>query len=326
MEVNSEKIYYYNRKRLRSIQGIIHRYNIHVVPMHVTMADQTYPDGSFNVRKVFDYYDETGNLMFIEGYILDITSQKEAEAILKENDLKQKEMEKARALGQMAGGIAHDLNNRLMGMGSYTSLIEMKIDDVSIKKYTNGIQEAIKKSTELIDNLLTFARQIDVDRNIISVHDMLNDIIKKLSDELPAGVKVNSSFDAANDIVKADLNQMCRAVYHIALNARDAMPEGGTITIKTENNKIKDTALSDLTEGDKDRLFIVIKISDTGPGIEKENLGRVFDPFFTTKPVGKGRGLGLSAVYGTIQAHKGAITVDSSTGEGTAFCIYLPVA
>lgn len=285
-------------------------------------------DGS--VKQVWEngsgIYDDRGNFLFIEGFILDITKQKEAEAVLRESDLNEKEMEKAKALGQMAGGIAHDLNNRLMGMASFTSLIDLKVKDVNIKKYTDGIQDSIKKATELIDNLLIFARQIDINRNVISIHHMLHDVIERLADNLPEDIKINSMFNAANDSVKADLVQICRAVYDIVINARDAMPEGGTITINTENNKIEGGTLSDLTEGDSEKLFIVIKISDTGPGIEKENLGRIFDPFFTTKPVGRGRGLGLSAVYGTIQSHKGAITVDSRPGEGTTFSIYLPVA
>jgi PAS domain S-box-containing protein len=271
-------------------------------------------------------YDDNGDFMFIEGFIVDITKEREAEAVLRENDLKEKEIEKAKAIRQMAGGIAHDLNNRLMGMASYTSLIDMKVKDINIKKYTDGIQESIKKSTELIDDLLLFARQADINRNIFSVHDMLQDMIIRLSEDLPREITVNTSFMAASDSINGDLRQICRSIYDIAINARDAMIDGGIISITTENRKIEEGNLLDLTEGDADRLFIVIKISDTGPGIEKENLGRIFDPFFTTKPVGKGRGLGLSAVYGTIQSHRGAITVDSKPGKGTTFSIYLPVA
>lgn len=271
-------------------------------------------------------YDDSGIFMFIEGFIVDITKLKEAEAVLKENDLKEKEMEKARALGQMAGGIAHDLNNRLMGMMSFASLIDMKVKDQNIKKYTDGIQDSIKRSTELIESLLIFARQIVMNRSIISVHTMLHEVIKSLAAVLPPEVTVSTCFNAGKDTVKADFQQICRAVSDIVINARDAMPEGGVITIDTVNSKIDGGSLVDLTEGDAEREFIVIKISDSGPGIEKENLGRIFDPFFTTKPVGKGRGLGLSAVYGTIQAHKGAITVDSRPGEGTEFSIFLPVA
>jgi signal transduction histidine kinase len=151
-------------------------------------------------------------------------------------------------------------------------------------------------------------------------------MIIRLSEDLPREITVNTSFMAASDSINGDLRQICRSIYDIAINARDAMIDGGIISITTENRKIEEGNLLDLTEGDADRLFIVIKISDTGPGIEKENLGRIFDPFFTTKPVGKGRGLGLSAVYGTIQSHRGAITVDSKPGKGTTFSIYLPVA
>ena len=138
-------------------------------------------------------------------------------------------------------------------------------------------------------------------------------------------IKINSVFNAEEDRVKGNSQQIYRAVSDIVSNSRDAMPWGGIITISTENRTVKEGPLSELAHDSK-KGFIVINISDSGFGIEKENLSRIFDPFYTTKPVGKGRGLGLSAVYGTIQAHNGAITVDSNPGEGTTFSIYLPVA
>jgi len=127
------------------------------------------------------------------------------------------------------------------------------------------------------------------------------------------------------DNVKGDYRKIYKALSGVILNAKDAMPDGGVISISTENKTIDNELLSELSEGDAKRIFIVIKISDSGLGIEKEHLSKIFDPFYTTKPVGKGMGLGLSAVYGTIQSHKGAITVESNPGKGTSFHIYLPV-
>jgi len=276
-------------------------------------------------EKGLGVFNENDELLFLEGFIFDITKQKEAEAVLRESEIKEKEIEKAMALGQMAGGIAHDLNNRLMGISSYTSLIDMKVKDTNIKKYTGGIQDSIVKSTELIENLLIFARQSDFTADVFSIQNMLREMSLKAADEFPSDVKLKSSFNASDDSVKGDYKQLYKAVFDIILNARDAMPEGGEITITTENKTIDNILLSDLTKGDADKLFIVVKISDNGSGIEKDNISRIFDPFYTTKPVGKGKGLGLSAVYGTIQAHKGAITVDSIPGKGTTFSIYLPV-
>ncbi len=276
-------------------------------------------------EKGLGVYDESGNLLFIEGFILDITKQKEAEAVLREHEIKENEVEKARALGQMAGGIAHDLNNRLMGISSYTSLIDMKVKEINIKKYTDGIQESIGKSTELIENLLIFARQSDITSDIFSMQTMLREMSFKALDEFPDSIKLNLSFNTASDNVKGDYKQLYKAVFDIILNAKDAMPDGGEITVATENKTIDNSLLTDLTKGDRDKIFIVVKISDKGMGIEKDNISRIFDPFYTTKPVGKGKGLGLSAVYGTIQAHHGAITVDSAPGHGTSFSIYLPV-
>jgi PAS domain S-box-containing protein len=276
-------------------------------------------------EKGLGVFDDNDNLLFIEGFILDITKQKEAEAVLREHEIKENEIEKARALGQMAGGIAHDLNNRLMGIGSYTSLLDMKVKDINIKKYTEGIQESIIKSTELIENLLIFARQSDIISDIFSIENMIREISFKALDEFPESIIVSRSFNAVSDNVRGDYKQLYKAVYDIILNAKDAMPDGGEVIITTENKTIDNTLLRDLTKGEMDKLFIVVKISDSGYGIDKSNLSRIFDPFYTTKPVGKGKGLGLSAVYGTIQAHNGAITVDSDSGKGTSFSIYLPV-
>lgn len=276
-------------------------------------------------EKGMGVYDENGGLLFLEGFIFDITKQREAEIFLKENEMRENEMEKARALRQMAGGIAHDLNNRLMGISSYTSLIDLKSKDDSIKKYTDGIQKSIVQSTELIESLLIFARQSDIMTDIFSLHEMLRELILKTIEDFPEVIKINSVFNAEEDRVKGDSRQIYRAVSDIVSNSRDAMPWGGIISISTENRTVKEGPLSELAHDSK-KGFIVINISDSGFGIEKENLSRIFDPFYTTKPVGKGRGLGLSAVYGTIQAHNGAITVDSNPGEGTTFSIYLPVA
>ncbi len=270
-------------------------------------------------------FDENNELLFLEGFILDITKQKEAEAVLRSSESREKEVEKARALGMLAGGIAHDLNNKLMGIGSYTSLIDMKLDDQSLKKYTDGIQESIVKSTELIENLLIFARQIDIRTDIFSIHSMLRELTLKRPGEVNERFTLSAAFAAVEDNVKGDYRQIYKALSGVILNAKDAMPDGGIINISTENKTIDNELLSELSEGDAKKIFIVIKISDSGLGIEKEHLGRIFDPFYTTKPVGKGMGLGLSAVYGTIQSHKGAITVESNPGKGTSFYIYLPV-
>jgi len=276
-------------------------------------------------EKGIGVFDESGELAFLEGFIFDITKQKEAEAVLHRHVLKENEMEKARALGQMAGGIAHDLNNRLMGIGSYTSLIDLKAQDPNLKKYTSGIQESVLKSAELIESLLIFARQSEKITDIFSVHGLLRELVFNTERELTPGLSIKASFSAADDNVDGDHKQIYKAVSDIVSNAIDAMPGGGQIVISTENKTVDKNELSEITEGNTKKLFIVIHVSDGGHGIEKENLSRIFDPFYTTKPVGKGKGLGLSAVYGSIQAHKGAITVDSAPGKGAVFSIYLPV-
>lgn len=281
-----------------------------------------------SIKHVWDkglgIFDVTGNLIFLEGFIFDVTKEKEAELILQNFEKREREMDKARALGQLAGGIAHDINNKLMAIGSCASLLELKFKEDEIKKYTGRIQDGIKQSAELIDNLLTFARQSNRVTEIIPIHEILNKLVQKFKSETPGNITIDYTPDAQFDKINGDFRQLEKAISGIVSNGVEAMPDGGQILIKTENRRIDETPLFEENRIRGDHQAIIISISDTGIGIENENLSRIFDPFFTTKPVGKGSGLGLSAVYGAIQANNGIIKVASTPGSGTTFIIYLP--
>ncbi len=282
-----------------------------------------------SVKYVWDkglgVFNDRGDLMFLEGFVLDVTKEKEAEIILRDFERREMEMEKARAVGQLAGGIAHDLNNKLMAIGSSASLLELKIRDEEIKKYTGRIQEGIKQSAELIDNLLTFARQSNTVMDIFSIHSMILKLLASFESGQYPGIRFINESGALHEMIKGDSRQIEKSVSGIISNAIEAMPDGGEVIIRTENLPIEKTPLYNAAAANGSRETILIRISDSGVGIENENLSRIFDPFYTTKPVGKGSGLGLSAVYGAIQANRGIITVESSPERGTTFMIFLPV-
>ena len=254
----------------------------------------------------------------------DISEQKKAEQLIRENEEKAHRSEKVRDIGQMAGGIAHELNNRLMGISSYLSLIDLKASEPGIKKYTEGIHTIIKESSELIDNVLTFARQIDVQKEKLKIHPLIQGAIAEFSSSRKLHNPVKVSLSADVDIIFCDNIVLYKVFSAILSNAGDAVQDDGTISVSTANTLAGDDPFLSANAPEKTVQYLIIKVKDTGRGIEKENLSRIFDPFFTTKPVGRGRGLGLSAVYGAVQSHGGLIRVESSEGEGTEFIIYFP--
>jgi len=271
-------------------------------------------------------YDDSGELLFLEGFILDVTKQVEAEAALRQSEEKLRQTEKLNAIAQMAGGIAHDLNNNLMAIQSLSSLIEIKSADKGLKKYTDSINDVIGKASILIEKMETFAKKKDLSSEIISINKMLTDVISLLKLTFPDNINVHFSFDAVKDKCRGDHTQIDNALLYICMNAKEAMHQGGTLSIITENIHLNEDFFPQGENDYKPGEYIRIKISDTGYGIEKQDMNRLFEPFFTTKPVGKGTGLSLSAVFGTIQSHRGIITVESEAGKGTSFIIFLPIA
>ena len=271
-------------------------------------------------------YDGSGELLFIEGFILDVTKQVETEIALRNSQEKLRQTEKLNAIAQMAGGIAHDLNNNLMAIQSLSSLIEIKSSDKGLKKYTDSINDVIGKASLLIEKMETFAKKKDISSEIISINKMLTDVISLLKLTFPDSIKVHFSLDAVKDNCRGDHTQIDNALLYICMNAKEAMHQGGTLSIVSENIYLNEEFFPEGSDDLKPGEYIRINITDTGYGIEKQDMNRIFEPFFTTKPVGKGTGLSLSAVFGTIQSHRGIITVESEAGKGTSFIIFLPIA
>ncbi len=236
-----------------------------------------------------------------------------------------RQSQKMEAIGQLTGGIAHDFNNLLQGISGALHVIQKRISSGRIgdvDRFITGALESANRAASLTHRLLAFARQQPVDPRPLNENELISSVEELL--RRTAGETLQLKFVPAPDLwlVRCDANQLENAILNLAINARDAMPGGGTLTIET-SNKVLDGAeakVRDVRPGDYVRLLI----TDTGTGIPPEVQARIFDPFFTTKAIGKGTGLGLSMVYGFVRQSEGSIKVDSEVGRGTSFEICLP--
>ena len=250
-------------------------------------------------------------------YLLDVSEQKALET-------KFSQAQKMQAVGQLAGGVAHDFNNLLTVIIGNCEFLLMRhqAGDPSFKEINEVHQNALRAAA-LVSQLLAFSRKQTMQPKVLA----LNEVIGELAHSLRrlVGEAVNLTVEREPDLwaVHADEAQVQNAVINLVVNARDAMPSGGSVTIKTANQTVG-TASALGTAIMPPGEYVCIEVADTGTGMSKEIQSKIFDPFFTTKPVGQGTGLGLATVYGIVKQSGGFITVDSEVGKGTSFKIYLP--
>ncbi len=247
----------------------------------------------------------------------DITERKKLEARL----LQAQKME---SIGQLAGGIAHDFNNILTAIIGYTHIVKIKMakDDPS-KSNLDQILSSSARAANLVRSLLAFSRQQISNPVPVDLNEIVKDLVKLLFGIL--GETIELKLALSGDLtVMADRVQMDQVIINLCTNARDAMPHGGTLTIRTGNIRLETEFTAQYGYG-KPGEYAFISVSDIGTGIDEKMKDRIFEPFFTTKEVGKGTGLGLSIVYGIIKQHNGYITCFSEAGKGTTFTAYLPM-
>ncbi len=245
--------------------------------------------------------------------------------ITRETSLEEQLMQsqKMEALGLLAGQLSHDFNNLLtIIIGSMELVMEDLPKESVSMKLSQGILQSSKASANLIKQLLIFARRQEYSPKIVNLNDIIKETQILLDRLLGTGVKLG--YDLAPDLIQVNMEpeQFKQALMNLVINAKDAMPSGGSIKITTYNQTLNKAPGPEMKPGD----YAVVEISDTGMGIPPGAIDHIFEPFFTTKPKGKGTGLGLSAVYGIIKQHRGAIVVESKPGAGAVFRIHLPKA
>ncbi len=256
---------------------------------------------------------------------LDVTDRKRAEEALRESEEHLRQAQKMEAVGQLAGGIAHDFNNLLAAILGYAHLLlaDPALAEPSVHADLQEIRHAAERAAALTQQILAFSRRQTLLPKVVS----LNDVITGMEPLIRAAIdeSVALAFDLEPEIgnVETDVHQFERVVMNLALNARDAMPHGGTLAISTRNIRL-DKRFCLAHPGTKPGDYVELAVADTGEGIDEGDLNRIFDPFFTTKPLGEGSGLGLSVVYGIVKQSNGNVYVESRPGEGTIFRVYLP--
>jgi PAS domain S-box-containing protein len=229
------------------------------------------------------------------------------------------------AIGQLAGGIAHDFNNLLVGILGGADILRHDFPPHSPQAATlELIRRSARRASELTQQLLGFARRGRQRNEQADLHSVINETVSLLSRTLGKSIAIVVSLSAKNSVVMGDAGQLKQVIVNLALNARDAMPEGGEVTIMTHDLILQQSL--DMTEELPPGRYVELVVRDNGAGIEADKLPRIFEPFFTTKPVGKGTGMGLAMIYGIVEEHGGRISVESTPGEGSAFSVLLPIA
>jgi PAS domain S-box-containing protein len=262
---------------------------------------------------VRDEYGEPKSVLVIN---TDVTERRRIESQF----LRAQRME---SIGTLAGGIAHDLNNVLSPILMAIDMLQLKAADESTEKWLKVLRSNTERGADMVRQVLSFARGVEGERVAVQPRHLVKEIIKILRETLPKSIEINHKVPNDLWMISADATQIHQVLMNLCVNARDAMPEGGSIVIRAENQLIDENYAKMNVEAAPGR-FVLISVSDTGPGIPQQIQSRIFEPFFTTKEMTKGTGLGLSTALTIVKSHGGFINVYSELHKGTSFSIYLP--
>ncbi|MCP5103530.1 MAG: PAS domain S-box protein [bacterium] len=271
--------------------------------------------------------DQDGTPKYYQSIIRDITERKRMEAEKKELEEQLFQSQKMESIGRLAGGIAHDFNNILTGIMGYAELLKMRSFKPGTKE-GHAVDVIIKSTTRAADltkQLLGFARGGKYNPVPLKINDIIKDSVKVSGKIFEKNIVLTYDLTENINTIEADKHQMGQVLTNLIINARDAMPNGGNLIIKTENIFLTENYSGKFPEIQPGN-YIRISITDTGTGMSKEIKKHIFEPFFTTKEEGRGTGLGLATVYGIVKSHHGHIAVYSEPGEGTTFTLYFPVS
>ena len=260
------------------------------------------------------------------GIARNLNQRKKNEAEKKQLEEELFQSQKLESLGQLAGGMAHDLNNLLSAISGYSEMIvAMSGTNEKLKKYAGNITNTTVRASDLTKSLLAFARRGKYETALINVHAAIDETAEILEHTLGKGIVIKKQLNAPSSTILGDRSQIRNIIMNLAINARDAMPDGGSITFATAITVLAEQTVRSqsgfLHPGD----YLIISTTDTGTGMDEKTRARAFEPFFTTKAKGHGTGLGLASVYGIVQNHNGSIDCISAVGKGTCMNIYLPL-
>ena len=262
-------------------------------------------------------YGDQGNVLGLMGVARDLSERKKMQGQLQQ-------AQKLESIGTLAGGVAHDFNNILSIILSYASLIEkQKGDSEKMTQASEMIKKTVYRGANIVRQILTFARKTDATFESLCLNDVVEELAKLLKQTFPETVIFSFGLDTCLPTITADRTQIQQAVLNLAVNARDAMPSGGTIAVKT--GVVPGATLQKRFTNACEESYVYVEVSDTGLGMDENVRHRIFEPFFTTKEKGKGTGLGLAVVYGVVESHHGFIDVQSAVEKGTTFSLFFPV-
>lgn len=261
--------------------------------------------------------DEAGAVTYLEVFAEDVTERRVLERQLRM-------AQKMEAVGRLSGGIAHDFNNLLGVIIGYSQLLKRSLGSANpLFEHAEEIEKASQRAVSLTRQLLAFSRQQVLEPVIVNLNTLVSDMEKMLPRLIGEDLALELNLDPELSPVKADLGQVEQVIMNLAVNARDAMPNGGKLTIQTANVEL-DVAYTRQHPGSRVGPYVMLAVRDTGTGIDPEIQSQIFEPFFTTKERDKGTGLGLATVYGVVKQSGGYIAVDSEKGKGACFSVYLP--
>lgn len=279
---------------------------------------------SFLVNYVPDF-DAGGEVAGYFVFAVDLTETKRAEEALRKSEEQLLQSQKLESVGRLAGGIAHDFNNMLTAINGYSELTLRRMHPGDpLRSNIEEIKKAGERSAELTNQLLAFSRRQIMQPRVLDLNRAVSDLMPMLERLIGEDVKLSTAFSRENATINADPGQLSQVLLNLVVNARDSMPDGGSVLIETYVKVIgPHTAQSE--DVIKPGQYAVLAISDTGVGMDDQTIQHIFEPFFTTKEVGKGTGLGLATVHGIVLQSGGNVNVISSPGKGTCFEIYLPL-
>ncbi|HDZ88411.1 MAG TPA: PAS domain-containing sensor histidine kinase, partial [Nitrospirae bacterium] len=268
--------------------------------------------------KVLPRLDKDNNIIGLIHVVKDVTEQKKLQ-----NQLRQSQ--KMEVVGQLAGGIAHDFNNILTAIMGFSYVLQQKMDDNDPeKRNVENILASAERASNLIKSLLAFSRKQIMNPVPAGINDIIENIKRLLASLIGEDIEIKIMLSDEDMTINADIGQIEQVLLNLATNARDAMPEGGTLAIRTQSQEFTGKDVGTHGFGQPGR-YAVIEVADTGMGMDRDTMEKIFEPFFTTKESGRGTGLGLAMVYGIIRQHNGYVHVYSEPGQGTTFRIHLPL-